>query len=215
MGLLGQRQLAIGIVVVLALAGLVGLYLVSVGGLPILVLGVLAVVSALAYTGGPWPYGYHGLGELFVFVFFGLVAVAGTTFLQTDRWDPVALAAGVPVGLLVTAILVANNLRDIGTDARAGKRTLAVLLGERATMLEYALLVAVAYLVPILLVLVGSSGPSVLLPLVSAPLAVPLLREVGAGGDPRRLNAVLKGTARLSLVFACLFAVGLALDRVV
>ncbi len=215
LGLLGQRDLAAGIALVLGLAGLVGLYLVSVGGLAILLLGVLAAISAVAYTGGPWPYGYHGLGEVFVFLFFGLVAVGGTAYLQTDRWEPLALVAGIPVGALVTAILVVNNLRDIATDPRAGKRTLAVLLGERGTVTEIVLLVIVAYLAPVLLAIVGGAGLSVLLPLVSLPLAAPLLREVRAGGDPRRLNPVLKGTARLSLVFSVLFAIGLALDRVV
>jgi 1,4-dihydroxy-2-naphthoate octaprenyltransferase len=210
LGLLSQRELAAGIAVVVALAGLVGLYLVSVGGWPILVLGALAIVSAVAYTGGPWPYGYRGLGEVFVFVFFGPVAVAGTTWLQTLTLEPLALVACVPVGALITAILVVNNLRDIVQDRRAGKLTLAVRLGERGAVAEYGLLLAGAYLTPILLLLSGA-GMALLLPLLSAPLALPLLRVVRAGGDPRRLNAVLAGTARLSLVFAALLALGLAL----
>jgi 1,4-dihydroxy-2-naphthoate octaprenyltransferase len=210
LGLLSQRELAAGIAVVVGLAGLVGLYLVSVGGWPILVAGALAIVSAVAYTGGPWPYGYRGLGEVFVFVFFGPVAVAGTTWLQTLTLEPLALVACVPVGALITAILVVNNLRDIVQDRRAGKLTLAVRLGERGAVAEYGLLLAVAYLTPIPLLLSGN-GMALLLPLFCAPLALPLLRVVRAGGDPRRLNAVLAGTARLSLVFAALLALGLAL----
>jgi 1,4-dihydroxy-2-naphthoate octaprenyltransferase len=210
LGLLRQRELAAGIAVVVGLAGLVGLYLVSVGGWPILVAGALALVSAVAYTGGPWPYGYRGLGEVFVFVFFGPVAVAGTTWLQTLTLEPLALVACVPVGALITAILVVNNLRDIVQDRRAGKLTLAVRLGERGAVAEYGLLLAVAYLTPIPLLLSGN-GMALLLPLFCAPLALPLLRVVRAGGDPRRLNAVLAGTARLSLVFAALLALGLAL----
>lgn len=210
LSLLSERELGAGIAVVLGLAGLVGLYLVGVGGLPILILGLVAIVSALAYTGGPWPYGYHGLGEVFVFTFFGLVAVAGTAYLQTDRLEPLAVAAAIPIGALVTAILVVNNLRDIGTDRRAAKRTLAVLLGERATVLEYLLLLAVAYVAAVV-VAIGWMGLPALLPLASVPLAVPLVRTVRGGGDPRRLNPVLRGTARLSLVFAVLFAIGLAL----
>jgi 1,4-dihydroxy-2-naphthoate octaprenyltransferase len=210
LGLLSQRELMAGTAVVVGLAAIVGLSLVGVGGWPILVLGVLAIVSAVAYTGGPWPYGYRGLGEVFVFVFFGPVAVAGTTYLQTLTLEPLALAASVPVGALITAILVVNNLRDIDQDRRAGKRTLAVRLGVRGAVLEFGVLVAVAYLIPVALVL-GGSGPAVLLPLLSAPLALPLWRSVRAGGDPRRLNAVLAGTARLSLVFAALLALGLAL----
>jgi 1,4-dihydroxy-2-naphthoate octaprenyltransferase len=215
MGLLSQRELVIGIAAVVGLAGLVGLYLVSVGGPVLLVIGVLAIISAFAYTGGPWPYGYHGLGEVFVFVFFGLVAVVGTTYLQTLTLEPLAIAAAIPVGALTTAILVVNNLRDIDSDARAGKHTLAVKIGPSNTVLEYGLLLALAYVVPALLFVSGTTTVWVLLALVSAPLALPLLRVVHAGGDPRRLNAVLKGTARLSLVFALSFAVGLALARIV
>ena len=214
LGLLSQRELTAGIAVVVGLAGLIGLYLVSVGGWPILLLGVLAIVSAIAYTGGPWPYGYRGFGEVFVFAFFGPVAVAGTTYLQTLTLEPLALAASVPVGALITAILVVNNLRDIVQDQRAGKLTLAVRLGERGAVTEFGLLLALAYLTPAVLVL-GGAGPAALLPLLSAPLALPLLRVVRAGGDPRRLNAVLAGTARLSLVFAALLALGLALPGLV
>lgn len=214
LGLLSERELIAGTALVLGLAGLAGLVLVAVGGPVILVLGLLAVVSAVAYTGGPWPYGYHGLGELFVFAFFGPVAVAGTTYLQTGSWEPLALAASVPVGALVTAILVVNNLRDIGSDRRAGKRTLAVRIGPRATAGEYVALLALAGAVPVLLVAGGWASPVALLPLASLPLAWPLVgavREAAGGGDPRRLNPVLRGTARLSLVFGLLFAAGLAL----
>ena len=117
----------------IVLAGIVGLGLTVIGGPILLVIGVLAVIAALAYTGGPWPYGYRGLGEVFVFVFFGLVAVAGTAYLQAGRLDPLFVVAAIPVGALTTAILVVNNLRDIPTDTVAGKRTLAVVLGVRAT----------------------------------------------------------------------------------
>ncbi len=210
LGLLSQRELVVGVALVIGLAGLAGLYLVSIGGLAILVLGVVAVVAALAYTGGPWPYGYRGLGEVFVFAFFGPVAVAGTTYLQTLTLEPLALLASVPVGVLVTAILVVNNLRDIAQDARAGKRTLAVRLGERGAMAEFDVLLLVA-LVAVPVLAVAGGGPGVLLAWLGVPLALPLRREIRAGGDPRRLNAVLAGTARLSLVCAALLAAGLAL----
>jgi 1,4-dihydroxy-2-naphthoate octaprenyltransferase len=209
LGLLSQRELVVGTGLVVAAAALVGLALVSFGGWPILALGILAIVSAVAYTGGPWPYGYRGLGEVFVFAFFGPVAVAGTTYLQTLTLEPLALAASVPVGALITAILVVNNLRDITQDRRAGKRTLAVRLGERGAVLEYELLLLAAYLTPPLLLVAGAT-PGVLLALLSAPLALPLLAAVRVGGDPRRLNAVLAGTARLSLAFAALLALGVA-----
>jgi 1,4-dihydroxy-2-naphthoate octaprenyltransferase len=210
LGLLTERQLLAGIAVVVGLAGLVGLYLVWVGGVVLLVLGALAIVSLFAYTGGPWPYGYHGLGEVFVFVFFGLVAVVGTTYLQTLTLEPLAVAAAVPVGALVAAVLVVNNLRDIDTDRTAGKETLAVKLGPERTVWEYLLLLGVGFGVPIVLALSGAASPAVLLTLLALPLAVPLVRVVRAGGDPRRLNPVLKGTARLGLVYSLAFAVGLA-----
>ncbi len=213
-GLLSERELAVGTGLALLAAGLVGLSLVAVGGPIVLVIGALAIAAALAYTGGPWPYGYRGLGEPFVFIFFGPVAVAGTAYLQTGAWELSALAAAVPVGALITAILVVNNLRDIVTDERAGKRTLAVRLGAPATVVEYALLLVVAYGAPLVFVALGWFAPPALLPLVSAPLSVPLLRGVrtaGQGGDRRRLNPVLRGTARLSLAYSVLLALGLGL----
>jgi 1,4-dihydroxy-2-naphthoate octaprenyltransferase len=212
-GLVTERQLEIAIAVTIALAGIVGLGLTVIGGPVLLVIGVLAVVAALAYTGGPWPYGYRGLGEVFVFVFFGLVAVAGTAYLQAARLNPLFIIAALPVGALTTAILVVNNLRDIPTDTVAGKRTLAVVLGVRATRLEYAGLLFTAFVVPVVLVLAGR-GLAVLLPVLALPLASPLLRTVRTFEEPRQLNLVLKGTARLALVFGLLFAVGLAIGGV-
>ena len=214
-GLLSERQLAIGTGVVLVLAACFGLVLVAVGGPILLVLGALAIVAAVAYTGGPFPYGYRGLGEIAVFCFFGLVAVAGTAYLQTGTWTALGFAAALPVGFLVTAILVVNNLRDIGPDTRASKRTLAVTFGARFAQQEYLAMLIVAYAVPLVMVVVGAVSYPALLPLLSLPLAIPLVRVVFAEGDPRRLNPVLKGTARLQLLFAMLFALGLALHRAV
>jgi 1,4-dihydroxy-2-naphthoate octaprenyltransferase len=208
-GLVTERQLEVAIAITIGLAGVMGLWLALVGGPVIIGLGVLAVVAALAYTGGPWPYGYRGLGEVFVFVFFGLVAVIGTAYLQAGWLEPVFVVVAIPVGTLTTGILVVNNLRDIPTDTAVGKRTLAVMLGAKATQAEYALLLAAAFLVPVGLAVVGHT-PWVLAPLLSVPLAVPLLRSVRGFGEARELNPVLKGTARLSLVFSLLFALGLA-----
>ena len=215
-GLVTERQLEGAIVVVIGLAGLVGLWLVLVGGPVLLVLGGLAIVAALAYTGGPFPYGYRALGEIFVFLFFGVVAVVGTAYLQALRLEPLFFLAAVPVGTLTAAILVVNNLRDIPTDAAAGKRTLAVILGRAATRTEYELLLAAAYAVPGMMVLrlpADGTDPralAVALPLATFPLAVPLLRQVRRFGEPHELNAVLKGTARLALAFSLLFGLGLA-----
>jgi 1,4-dihydroxy-2-naphthoate octaprenyltransferase len=208
-GLVSERRLEVAIAITVGLAGLVGLWLTVVGGPVLLVIGVLAVVAAIAYTGGPWPYGYRGLGDLLVFVFFGLVAVVGTAYLQADRLEPLFVAAAIPVGALTTAILVVNNLRDIPTDTAAGKRTLAVMLGRRGTAVEYAALLLVAYAIPVGLA-VGGRGTAVLLPLVTVPLALPLARTASSFTEPRQLNPVLKATARLALIHSILFAAGLA-----
>ncbi|MFL5721887.1 MAG: 1,4-dihydroxy-2-naphthoate polyprenyltransferase, partial [Chloroflexota bacterium] len=161
-GFVTPRQLEVAIAIVIGLAGVVGLWLATVGGPVLLIIGILAVIASLAYTGGPWAYGYRGLGEVFVFLFFGFVAVVGTAYLQAGRVDPVFWVAAVPIGALTTAILVVNNLRDIPTDALAGKRTLAVMLGVRRTRLEYAALLLVAFIVPVVLVAAGR-GLAVLL----------------------------------------------------
>ena len=209
-GLVTERQLEVAIAIVVGLAGLVGLALVTIGGPVLLVVGALAIVAAVAYTGGPWPYGYHGLGEVFVFVFFGLIAVVGTAYLQAGAVDPLFVAAAIPVGCLTTAILVVNNLRDIPTDRVAGKRTLAVIVGRGATVLEYVLLLTVAFVTPPLLAASGLGWP-LLLPLLATPLAWPLVARARSFTEPGQLNPVLKGTARVTLVHALLFAAGLTL----
>lgn len=214
-GLIPPAQMRNGILVLFGLAAAVGLYLVYVGGWPILAVGVAAIAAAVAYTGGPFPFGYHGLGDLFVFLFFGLAAVCGTYYVQTLSVTPAVVASAVPVGTLITAILVVNNLRDIDTDRRAGKRTLAVILGRQGTRQEYTLLLAVAYLVVTGFWLLGGWSLWVLLPWLTMPLAVGLRRNVVHATDGPTLNATLAGTARLSLHFSLLLAAGIALDAVV
>jgi 1,4-dihydroxy-2-naphthoate polyprenyltransferase len=212
-GLVTSRDLRMAIAVVMGLAALVGLYLVSVGGVLLLAVGAVAMVATLAYTGGPWPYGYRGLGEVFVFAFFGLVAVVGTAYLQALAVQPLSWWAAIPVGALVTAILVVNNLRDIPTDRAANKRTLAVIFGERFAKAEYVGLLSAAAAVPVVLVITDMAGVPVLLPLASLAMAIAPARRVvtlGPTDDRRSLNPVLKATARLSLAYGVLFAVGLA-----
>lgn len=192
-------------------AALIGLYLVAVGGWPILLIGLLAILCGVAYTGGPFPLGYHGLGDLFVFIFFGVVGVTGSAYLQTGTLDGLALAASVPVGLLVTNILVINNLRDIVTDRAAGKHTLAVRIGAPASRVQYLVFTVVAYLVPLAIWPAGAAGAWVLLSWLSLPLAVALVRTVMAGTAGPSLNLVLKRTGQLHLLFGLLFALGLLL----
>ena len=209
-GLIAPEQVRLGTYAVFGAAAAIGLYLAFVGGWPILAIGAFSIVAGVVYTGGPWPLGYHGLGDLVVFVFFGLVAVVGSYYLQAETLSAVAFVAAVPVGLVVTAILVANNLRDIETDARAGKRTLAVRLGERATRLQYILFVLAPYAcVPVLLLL--DAGPWVWLAWLTLPIALTLSRSVLLGAVGRELNPVLKRTAQLHLAFGALLALGLLL----
>ena len=212
-GYMTERELAAGIAVVIGAASLLGVYLATVGGIGMIALGALAIVALLAYTGGPWPYGYKGMGEFFVFAFFGLMAVGVTAYLQSGGVEPVYLIAACPIGALVTAILIVNNLRDIPTDRAVGKRTLAVQLGEGFSKAEYYATLVVAAVVPPVLLLARMAGPAVLLPLLAGVMVPPLIREVravGPGTDRRRLNLVLRDTARLSLAYGVLFAIGLA-----
>lgn len=194
------------------LAAVVGLYLVSVAGWPILVVGLVSIASGYAYTAGPYPLGYHGWGDLFVFVFFGPVAVAGTYFVQDPTWPLPhgVIVAGAAVGALATAVLVVNNLRDLDSDRAAGKRTLAVQLGRRGTQIEYVALLVLAYAVPLVPVLQGRVGPLFALPLATIPIAFGPAHAIWTHKDPRELNPILARTGLLTFLFALLFAVGAA-----
>ena len=207
-GLLTQKQVAVGSVLSFGLAILLGLYLVKVGGWPILAIGAAAVVSGIAYTGGPWPLGYHGLGDVFVFIFFGVIAVVGTFYLQAGDVTGAALLASFPVAMLVTAILVVNNLRDVDTDRMAGKRTLAVRLGREATQIQYTVLVLGAYFITSLMWLAGAATAWAMLPWLTIPLAIGLVRGVWRG-QGAALNLALRQTAGLHLCFGILLAAGL------
>ena len=207
-GLLSPAAVRRGLYLVLGLALLVGVYLTSQAGPVVIAIGLASMVAAVAYTGGPYPLGYHGLGDAFVMLFFGFVAVLGTTFVELGHVTSLAIWASVPIGALATAILVVNNLRDIATDRVAGKRTLAVRWGEKGALAEYALLFAVAYAVPIVLFLRRSTTVAVFLPLLTVPLAVRLVLAVRRERG-RALNPLLARTAKLLLLYGLLFAAGL------
>jgi len=211
-GLVPPRQVLIATYVTFGLAILCGVYLVAVAGWQLLLVGAASIVAGVLYTGGPRPYGYEGLGELFVFLFFGIVAVAGSFFVQTEHlvWEAFALA--VPVGLLAAAVLVVNNVRDVETDRRANKRTLAVRLGRERTRGLFAAMVYVAYLLTPVTWLFGPLGPWLLLPLLSLPLAAPIVRNVRTHVDGPSLNEALAGTGRLELVFCVLLSAGVLLS---
>jgi len=215
-GLLTPAQLKRGMIASFGLAILSGLYLVWVGGWPVVAIGVASVASGIAYTGGPYPLGYHGLGDVFVMLFFGFVAVCGTEYVQLVGVTPslglpttLALLASVPVGALATAILVVNNLRDRVGDARSGKRTLAVRFGATGARLEYLLLIVATYGIPVYLFYTGRVGSLVFVVFATSPFAATLLRAVWVR-DGAALNDALTGTAKLLLVYGLLFAVGIA-----
>ena len=209
-GLLSEAAVRNATILTFALALLVGVYLVWVGGWVVVAIGLGSIAAAIAYTGGPYPLGYNGLGDIAVFIFFGLVAVCGTTYVQAGYVPALAWIAAVPCGTLVTAILVVNNVRDIETDVVAGKRTLAVRFGRRAGIAEYVLLLAAAYAVPPVLVATDRLDPWVLLPLLTLPLAIPLARRL-ATDTGRALNPLLARTAGLGVIFGALFALGIVL----
>jgi 1,4-dihydroxy-2-naphthoate polyprenyltransferase len=205
-GLVSPAAMKRAALVAFAVAAVPGLYLTSRVGWPIPAIGVASILAALAYTGGP-RLGYLGLGDVFVFVFFGFVAVCGTTYVQTGAVPCVAVLAAIPIGALTTAILVVNNVRDRAGDARAGKRTLAVRLGRRAAIVEYAGLVGVAHLASIALAIhLRSPGP--LLGLVTLPLGLARLRML-ARTDGAALNPLLGATAQLLLLHAIALSAGL------
>lgn len=210
-GLLSPPSVRRGVAVAFGAAVCLGAYLVAVGGWPILAIGLASIAAGVAYTGGPWPFGYHGLGDLFCFLFFGPVAVGGTYWVQALALPADVLLAGAGVGAVVTAILVVNNLRDIPTDARAGKRTLAVLLGERGARAEYLLLLSAAAAVPLLGVWLYGWPTTALLALAGFLAAPAALRTVFRFEDRRALNPVLARTAVLAATYGALLAVGVAL----
>jgi 1,4-dihydroxy-2-naphthoate octaprenyltransferase len=209
-GWLTPKQVSWGAAACFAAAVLLGSSLVWVGGWPILLVGVLSVLCGYAYTGGPLPLAYHGLGELFVLLFFGLVAVAGTYYVQALSLHPSLWWAAVPVGALASAILVVNNLRDRLTDARANKRTLAVRLGATATRVEYSALLALSYASPLLAALLGVAPWGWMLSWITLPLALREARAIWTL-DGAALNPHLGGTARLEMAFGLTLAVGVVL----
>jgi 1,4-dihydroxy-2-naphthoate octaprenyltransferase len=209
-GLVPPRQVLVATWVAFAVAVLAGAYLIAVAGWEILLVGIASILAGVLYTGGPRPYGYEGLGEVFVFLFFGVAAVAGSYFAQTEQWDWEAFALSVPVGLLAAAVLVVNNVRDMDTDRRAGKRTLAVRLGRERTRALYAGMLVAAYLLPVLVN--GSLSAWVLLPVLTVPLAVRLIGVVREHIDGPTLNQALARTAMLELAFCVLLAAGILLS---
>lgn len=207
-GLLTPSQVKAGMAVVFGLAAVLGSYLAWIGGWVILVIGLAAILSAIAYTGGPFPLGYYGLGDVFVFLFFGVAAVAGTYYIHAGSVSAAAWWMTIPPGSIITAILVVNNLRDLKNDRKAGKHTLAVRLGERATKAQYIVCMAVAYLILIPAAWLNIIPSTALLAWLSLPIAIRATKVV-LTQNGRPLNAALAGTGQTALLFSILFWIGL------
>ena len=210
-GLMPPRQVLVGTYVAFGIAVAAGAYLIAIAGWQLLVVGAASILAGVLYTGGPRPYGYEGLGEVFVFLFFGVVAVTGTYFAQTKHLTWEAFVLAVPVGLLAVAILMVNNVRDLETDRRAGKRTLAVRLGRERARTLYAVVVYVAFLTAPVAWIAGGEGLSawLLLPWLALPLAAQVVRVVRNRVDGPSLNGALARTGMLQLVFCVLLSAGL------
>jgi 1,4-dihydroxy-2-naphthoate polyprenyltransferase len=211
-GLMPPKHVLVGTYIAFGIAVAAGLYLAAVAGWELLVVGVASILAGVLYTGGPRPYGYDGLGELFVFVFFGIVAVVGSYYVQTEelRWEAFALA--VPVGLLSSAILVVNNVRDIDTDRRAGKHTLAVKLGRDRARRLFTAMVVLSFAAPVVILALGGLTPWLLITLAAVPLGIPLIKTVSSRSDGPALNGALAGTGRLLAVFSVLLSAGVLLS---
>ncbi|HEY5429220.1 MAG TPA: 1,4-dihydroxy-2-naphthoate polyprenyltransferase [Solirubrobacteraceae bacterium] len=212
-GLVPPRQVLVATYITFGLAVLAGIYLIVVAGWELLIVGAASILAGVAYTGGPRPYGYEGLGEVFVFLFFGVVAVAGSFFVQVTHLQWEAFALAVPVGLLAAAILVVNNVRDVDSDRRAGKRTLAVKLGRERTRGLFAAVVYLAYVLAPVTWVFGPTTAWVMLPWLTLPLATGVVRTVRSRTDGPSLNGALAQSGMLQLAFCTLLSAGLLLSR--
>lgn len=210
-GLVQPKSMLFATYFTMVLAFLLGLYLVWIGGWVILLIGLLSLLFGVLYTGGPYPLGYNGLGDIFVFIFFGVIAVMGTYYVNALNWSAVSFWLSVPIGALCVNILVVNNLRDIAQDRISGKRTLGVLFGENALKWEYTLLVILTYAIPLWLMISGQFSAFILLPFLLIPFSAVLLRTIWKHQDKRMLNKTLEQTAAFMIVYGILFSAGILL----
>jgi 1,4-dihydroxy-2-naphthoate octaprenyltransferase len=208
-GLVAPQRVLTATWVAFGVAIACGIYLATVAGAVILLIGAFSIAAGVLYTGGPRPYGYEGLGEVFVFLFFGVAAVAGSYYVQVERWDWEAFAFSVPVGLLAAAVLIVNNVRDMDTDRRAGKKTLAVRLGRDRTRTFYAVVVGAAFVTVLVPWLFGDLTAWVLLSWLVLPIGLRLIKTIREHTDGPTLNRALAGTAMMELLFCLLLSAGI------
>ncbi len=207
-GLVSKREMKTAFIITFSLAGLCGIYLIFIGGLPILIIGVLSITFGILYTAGPFPLGYNGLGDLFVFLFFGPVAVMGTYYLQTSHINLTTLIASIPAGFLSVAILVANNLRDYQSDKQSGKRTLVVKIGYRFGLFQYFFSILISFIFPLILVLMTKNHYYSLLSIFVILLAIKPFRTLLATREPKKIFGVLGQTSLLLFIYSIIFSLG-------
>jgi 1,4-dihydroxy-2-naphthoate octaprenyltransferase len=210
-GMLTSRQVWIGVFVTFAISALLGLYLVLLAGWPALLIGIASLLAGIAYTAGPYPLAYHGLGGLFVLIFFGFAAVGGTVLVTADALPPTTWYGALAAGVLTVNILVINNIRDIETDKAAGRTNLAVRFGRRAAEWQYALNLVLGYAIPFLLICAKLTSFWALLPIISLPKGIEIWRTLRSGEFGRALNPQLGNTAQVLLIYCLLLAVGLVI----
>lgn len=207
-GWITVKEMKIGIALVFGMAFLLGLYLVYLGGFIILVIGILSIIAGLAYTTGPFPLAYNGLGDIFVFIFFGLVGTIGTYYVQALTVNSLSIWASLPVGALITNILVVNNYRDRDEDLAAGKKTTTVLFGRGFALTQYIILTLLSYLTPVIIYILYVREVWILLPLITFPLSIKLIYMLYRLRGTQ-LNKTLELTAKLSAAYGILFSLGL------
>ncbi|MGM0546135.1 MAG: 1,4-dihydroxy-2-naphthoate polyprenyltransferase [Bacteroidota bacterium] len=213
-GIISAKEMLNATIITMTIAFLLGLFLVWHAGWVIFWIGVASLIFGVLYTGGPFPLGYNGLGDLFVFIFFGIVAVMGTYYVNALEWSKASFWASLAVGALATNILVVNNLRDIEQDKVAGKNTLGVLLGEQALRWEYLLMLILALAIPPHFFVQLSYSPIIFLPFLTLPIGVYLLYKIWFENDKRTFNKLLKQTAQFMTLFGILFSIGIIIDAV-
>jgi 1,4-dihydroxy-2-naphthoate octaprenyltransferase len=209
-GLISIAEMKTAIVLTFLTAFLLGLFLVYHGGTVILVIGILSILAVLAYTAGPFPLAYNGLGDIFVFMFFGIIGTVGTYYLHTNDLSLISFISSIPVGALVTNILVVNNYRDIDEDKTAGKKTLAVKLGKNFTRYQFTFLMVLSFLIPLVLFAFFNASIWIFLPYLTLPIAYKVITMIYTL-DGTQLNTTLELTARLSAIYGLLFSAGIIL----
>jgi 1,4-dihydroxy-2-naphthoate octaprenyltransferase len=207
-GLITVKEIKIAVLLVFTLAFIAGLYLVYSSGIVILIIGILSIAAGIAYTAGPYPLAYKGLGDIFVFMFFGLIGTAGTYYLHSKSFSSLALLSSIPVGALITNILVINNYRDIEEDKAAGKYTLAVKLGKTYTRYQFLFLTVISFIIPVVLFLFFDFSWFIFLPYLTIPAVYKIIRMLYTVHG-KELNETLELTAKLSAVYGLLFSAGL------